>query len=55
MKDTTDTINKDTTSTDDITSGTTKLSIDNLKTKQTNVLTSNLSEEEKNNGRFINN
>lgn len=47
MKDTTDTINKGTTSTDDITSGTTKLSINNLKAKQTNALTSNLSEEEK--------
>lgn len=47
MKDTTDTINKGTTSTDDITSGTTKLSINNLRAKQTNVLTNNLSEEEK--------
>lgn len=47
MKDTTDTINKGTTSTDDTTSGTTKLGINNLKAKKTNVLTSNLSEEEK--------
>lgn len=47
MKDTTDTINKGTTSTDDTTSGTTKLSINNLKAKKTNVLTSNLLEEEK--------
>lgn len=47
MKDTTDTINKGTTSTEDTTSGTQKLSINTLNTKQANVLTNNLSEEVK--------